>query len=101
MNAEKKGLLDKKRQIGSQMEGAFAEVRKRADQTPTADENRQFDAWDAELEGINTRLQFIDREERVATEKIVREGVKQEHSEQKERSEERRVGKECRSRWAP
>jgi len=85
MNAEKKGLLDKKGQIVSQMEGAFAEVRKRADKTPTADENRQFDAWDAELEGINTRLQFIDREERVATEKIVREGVKQEHSEQKEK----------------
>lgn len=85
MNAEKRGLLDKKGQIVKQMEDAFAEVRKREDKTPTVDENKQFDAWDKDLETVNERLSFIEREARVANEKVVRDGVKIEHDEEKEK----------------
>lgn len=85
MNLEKKQLLDKKGRIVSQMEQSFAEVRKREDKTPTVDENRQFDAWDAELNGIDDQLKMVEREERVKSLKIAEEGVKQESSEEKEK----------------
>lgn len=85
MNAEKKGLLDKKGRIVSQMEASFAEVRKREDKTPTADENRQFDAWDTELEQINEQIKFVEREESVRSLKIAEQGVKEEAQTKTER----------------
>lgn len=85
MNLEKKQLLDKKGGIVSQMEASFAEVRKRTDKTPTADENRQFDAWDAELNGVDERIAFLEREERVKAAKVAEAGVRVEHDEQKEK----------------
>jgi HK97 family phage major capsid protein len=85
MNLEKKQLLDKKGSIVSQMEASFAEVRKRTDKTPTADENRQFDAWDAELVQVDERIAFLEREDKVKAMKVAEDGVRVEHDEQKEK----------------
>lgn len=85
MNLEKKQLLDKKGTIVSQMEASFAEVRKREDKTPTKEENQKFDGWDGELQQIQERIDFIEREDRVKTMKIVREGNEDESRQETEK----------------
>ena len=85
MNLEKRTLLDEKGKVVKQMEASFAEVRKRNDKTPTADENRQFDAWDAELVKLDERIAFLEREERAAAHKVVEEGNKEESRQEKKK----------------
>src|SRR5690242_21841820 len=89
--------------------GLDVEIRELSDSTRTAQE--AADAVGAELGQIVKSLVFMDGEgallclcagdRRVDTTKLG-DGVRQaKPDEARERSEERRVGKECRSRWWP
>lgn len=85
MNIEKKNLLDQKGKIISQMEQSFAEVRKRDDKTPTQEENTKFDSWDKELNQIQERINFLEREDKVKAQKVAEEGVRLESTGEKEK----------------
>lgn len=69
MNVELKKLLDKKGGIVKQMEDAYRNVKTRSDKKATADEDRQFDAWDKELEDVNTEIKHLERQSRIDAEK--------------------------------
>ena len=72
---------------------------------PTEDDGENYDTGDASLDnprnqdeiGENELLMVITIGQVCHTEELQREGKLDEA----ERSEERRVGKECRSRWSP
>lgn len=67
------------------MEQAFSEVRKREDKIPTVEENTKFDNWDKELNQIQERITFLEREDRAKAQKIAEQGVHMEATEQKEK----------------
>lgn len=60
MNAQLKSLYDKKGKIVNEMKDAFRLVSERGG-VATADEKRQFNAWDAELEEVNSNIELHER----------------------------------------
>lgn len=85
MNAELKQLYDKKGKVVKQMEDCYRNVKAREDKKATADEERQFDAWDKELEEINGSIRFHERASKLEAERIAEEGTRHEAEGQKEK----------------
>jgi len=85
MNQKLKDLYDKSGKIHSQMVDAYRLVSERKDGLATADETRQFDAWDAELVQIENQIKIEKRMEELKLKEEAQAGIKHESEGNKEK----------------
>lgn len=75
MNLEKQKLFDQKGKIHNQMQDALRDVKKR-DGIINTEERAKFDAWNAELEQVQAKIETIEMEERINLAQEAGKGVR-------------------------